>query len=99
MCVYNDTRIGKTESDFFSVHQGMNSIDIQVPLEGLADGAYHYEISILQRSHSYAREKCDCIPNTLPIIIHNQEVFGFKGDKWYSNYWGHMMLKPIIIKK
>lgn len=95
----DDTRIGKTESDFFSVRRGMNEIDIEVPCEGLADGAYHYEISILQRSHSYTREKCDCVPNTLPISIYNQEVFGVKGERWRSNYWGHMMLKPIIVKE
>ena len=95
----DDTRIGKTESDFFSVRKGTNEIEISVPLEGLADGTYHYEISILQRSHSFAREKCDCIPNVLPFTIYNSEVFGIKGEKWKSNYWGHIMMKPVEIMK
>ena len=95
----DDTRIGKTESDYFSVRQGINAIDVRVPCEGLADGNYHFEISILQRSHAYAREKCDCVPNVLPFTIYNSEVFGVKGERWKSNYWGHVMLRPIEIVK
>lgn len=95
---YQDgTRIGKTESESFSVYQGQNEIEIQVPCEGLADGSYYYEISILQRDRSYSREKCDCIPNVLPFSIFNTEVFGIKGERWKSNYWGHVILKPIRI--
>ena len=95
---YQDgTRIGKTESENFSVHQGQNEIEILVPCDGLADGSYYYEISILQRERSYSREKCDCIPNILPFSIFNAEVFGIKGERWKSNYWGHIMLKPIRI--
>ena len=89
------TRIGKTESESFSVHCGANEIPVSVPLEGLADGQYYFEISILQRSRSFGRDKLDCIPNMIPINISNLEVFGFKGDRWWSNYWGHIMLKPI----
>ena len=95
---YQDgTRIGKTESGNFSVCKGKNEIDIQVSCSGLADGAYYYEISILQRSRSYAREKCDCISNTLPFSVFNTEVFGIKGERWQSSYWGHIMFKPIRI--
>ena len=95
---YQDgTRIGKTESGNFSVRKGKNEIDVQVPCSGLADGSYYFEISILQRSHSYAREKCDCITGTLPFSIFNTEVFGIKGESWRSSYWGHIMLKPIRI--
>ena len=96
---YQDgTRIGKTESDFFSVRRGTNEIEAQVPCDGLADGSYYFEISILQRSRSFAREKCDCIPNVIPFSIYNAEVFGIKGERWRSNYWGHIMMKPIAIK-
>ena len=93
---YQDgTRIGKTESEDFSVHQGLNTVSVSVPNDGLADGSYYYEISILQRSRSFAREKCDCIPNVIPFSIHNTEVFGVKGERWRSNYWGHIMMRPI----
>ena len=95
---YQDgTRIGKTESEDFSVQQGLNEIPISVPNDGLADGAYYYEISILQRSRSFAREKCDCIPNVIPFSIYNTEVFGIKGERWKSNYWGHIMMEPIRV--
>ena len=95
---YQDgTRIGKTESEDFSVKQGLNEIPITVPNDGLADGAYYYEISILQRSRSFAREKCDCIPNVIPFSIYNTEVFGIKGERWKSNYWGHIMMEPIRV--
>ncbi len=95
---YQDgTRIGKTESESFSVHRGINEITVQIPCEGLADGSYYYEISILQRSHLYAREKCDCIPDVLPFTVYNTEVFGIPGERWQSNYWGHIMLQPIKI--
>ena len=93
---YQDgTRIAKTESTDFSVHKGLNTVSVSVPNEGLADGAYYYEINILQRSRSFAREKCDCIPDVIPFSIHNREVFGVKGERWISNYWGHIMMKPI----
>ena len=93
---YQDgTRIGKTESEDFSVHQGLNTVSVSVPNDGLADGSYYYEISILQRSRSFAREKCDCVPNVIPFSIHNTEVFGVKGERWRSNYWGHIMMRPI----
>ena len=97
---YQDgTRIGKSESENFSVHKGINTVHVHMPLNGLADGSYYFEISILQRSHSYAREKSDCISNVLPFSIHNTEVFGIKGERWQSKYWGHIMLKPIAITK
>ena len=89
------TRIGKTESETFSVRRGVNEIPVSVPLEGLADGQYYFEIGILQRSRSFGREMLDCIPNVLPVNISNIEVFGFRGDRWWSNYWGHIMLSPI----
>lgn len=95
---YQDgTRIAKTESTDFTVYEGLNMVSVSVPNDGLADGSYYYEISILQRSSSFAREKCDCIPNVIPFSIHNTEVFGVKGERWQSNYWGHIMMKPIAV--
>ena len=95
---YQDgTRIGKTESGEFTVQPGINTVSVLVPNKGLADGAYYYEISILQRSRSFAREKCDCIPNVIPFMIQNTEVFGVKGERWSSNYWGHIMMEPIQV--
>ena len=95
---YQDgTRIAKTESPDFTVHEGLNLVSVSVPNDGLADGSYYYEISILQRIRSFAREKCDCIPNVIPFSIHNTEVFGVKGERWQSNYWGHIMMKPIAV--
>ena len=95
---YQDgTRIGKTESGNFTVRQGINTVEVSVPNAGLADGTYYYEISILQRSRSFAREKCDCIPNVIPFVIHNTDVFGIKGERWNSKYWGHIMMEPIQV--
>lgn len=93
----DSTRIGKTESEGFEVHRGRNEIAVSIPLEGLADGQYYFEISVLQRNRSFAREKCDCIRNMIPITICNTEVFGIKGERWRNDYWGHMMLKPIRV--
>ena len=93
----DSTRIGKTESEGFEVHRGRNEIAVSIPLEGLADGQYYFEISVLQRNRSFAREKCDCIRNMIPITICNTEVFGIKGEHWRSDYWGHVMLKPIRV--
>ena len=95
---YQDgTRIGKTESEDFSVHPGKNEIPVLVSNEGLADGQYYYEISVLQRNRSFAREKCDCIPNVIPFVIYNTEIYGIKGEKWKTSYYGHIMMKPIQI--
>lgn len=95
---YQDgSRIGKTESNNFSVRQGMNRITVSVPCSGLADGTYYYEIDILQRSHYSAREKCDCVVDVLPFSIFNTEVFGIQGERWQSKNWGHIMMSPIRI--
>ena len=95
---YQDgTRIGKTESKRFSVSSGKNRISVSVPNKGLADGSYYYEISILQSSSAYAREKCDCIPNVIPFTIYNTEAFGNRGQRWKSSYWGHIMMEPVQI--
>ncbi len=97
---YQDgTRVGKTESSNFSVHEGINKVHVMVSNEGLADGQYYYEISIIQRNRAFAREKCDCIPNAIPFTICNTEVFGIKGEKWQTSYYGHIMMKPIQIVK
>ena len=96
---YRDgTRIGKTETENFAIHKGKNRISVSVSLEGLADGQYYFEISILHRNRSFAREKCDCIPNVMPLTIFNSEVFGIKGERWQSRYWGHIMMEPIAIR-
>ena len=93
---YQDgTRVGKTESGGFEVHAGLNRIPVSFPLKGLADGQYYFEISVLQRNRTYAREKCDCIPNVLPFIVSNSEVFGVPGERWRSEYWGHVMFEPL----
>ena len=91
------SRIGKTESNDFSVRQGMNRITVSVPCSGLADGSYYYEISILQRIRYSSREKCDCVVDVLPFSIFNTEVFGVQGARWQSKNWGHMMMSPIRI--
>ena len=91
-------RIGKTESESFSVHEGVNEIPVSAPLDGLADGQYYFEISILQYSRSFARELCDCIPNVIPFTIYNTEVFGIVGGRWSTNSWGHIMLQPLMIR-
>ena len=91
------SRIGKTESNDFSVRQGMNRITVSVPCSGLADGSYYYEISILQRIHYSSREICDCIVDVLPFSIFNTEVFGVQGARWQNKNWGHIMMSPIRI--
>ena len=90
-------RIGKAESEGFAVRRGRNEVPVSLPLECLADGQYYFEISVLLRNRTFAREKCDCIRNMIPITICNTEVFGAKGEHWRSDYWGHVMLKPIRV--
>ena len=90
-------RIGKTESDNFSVCEGKNDIRIQIPLEGIADGSYYFEVSVLHLNSSSAREKYDSISHVFPFKVSNTEVFGITGESWNSNYWGNLMMKPIKI--
>ena len=91
------SRLAKTESCNCTVHKGHNGIEVQIPCEGLADGMYHFEISILRRNNQGSRERCDCVPNVLPITIFNTEIYGLKAEKWRIRDWGHFMLKPIQI--
>ena len=63
----------------------------------MADGMYYYEISVLRKSDQGRREKCDCVPNVLPVTVYNTEAFGMSTEKWDSMAWGHMMLQPAQI--
>ncbi|MBR4223462.1 MAG: ABC transporter ATP-binding protein [Oscillospiraceae bacterium] len=89
-------RIGMTESPAFSVHEGSNTVTATIPLRGLADGRYFFEIDLMQRSHLYSRERCDAIPDVLPFAIRNDEAFGIAGEYWLRS-WGHIMLSPIVL--
>ena len=91
------SRLGKTESDSFTVQKGSNEIELGVPCAGMADGMYYYEISVLRKSDQGRREKCDCVPNVLPVTVYNTEAFGMSTEKWDSMAWGHMMLQPAQI--
>ena len=91
------SRLGKTESDSFHVQKGHSEAELQVPCEGLADGMYYYEMSILRKNSQGLREKCDCVPNVFPVTIFNTEVFGLNTEKWTSAAWGHFMLKPARV--
>lgn len=91
------TRVAKTESGNFSIHKGTNEVSISISCEGLADGQYYWELSLIQRSSSAFRERFDCIPNVLPFTIHNDEIFGVKGMSWHTGYYGHIMLQPIKV--
>lgn len=96
---YKDgTRIGKSESENFMVPKEESYLKAVFPLSGIADGEYYFEIDLLHRNDMGAYEKFDGVPETLPFIINNREVFGVKGEEWKNNYWGHMMLKPIFAK-
>ncbi len=35
---------------------------------------------------------------TEPLKKEGTEVFGMKGERWQSNYWGHIMMEPIILQ-
>ncbi|MBO7364377.1 MAG: ATP-binding cassette domain-containing protein, partial [Lachnospiraceae bacterium] len=89
------TRLGKTESENFTLKEGRQEIPVSVPLEGLADGQYYFQISILQRSRAFGGERLDGIPDALPFVIGNREAFGIPGARWNSQFWGHFMMKPI----
>ncbi len=88
-------RLGKTESGSIDVRKGYNEVELQVPCEGMADGMYYYEISILRKNRQGRREKCDCVPNVFPVTIFNREAFGLDTEKWNSVLWGHFMLRPV----
>ena len=89
------SRLGKTESGSITLQEGLNEIGLQVPCEGMADGMYYYEMSILRKNEKGKREKCDCVPNVFPVTIFNREAFGLNTVKWNSANWGHFMLKPV----
>ena len=91
------SRLGKTESENYSVQKGLNEIEIQIPCEGMADGMYYYEMNVSRKNDQGLSEKCDCVSNVFPITIYNTEAFGLNTEKWKSTAWGHFMLKPIEI--
>lgn len=90
-------RVAKTESFDFSVRQGINNIPVKIPLEGIADGAYYFEISLFEFFSNGSKERCDCILNVIPFNIVNREIFGRTGVNWRSEWYGHMMLKPVQV--
>lgn len=93
---YKDgTRVGKSESNNFTVSKGKSIVHVSFPLSGIADGDYYFEINVLHRNDIGAYEKFDGVPETIPFHVANRDVFGIKGEEWKSNYWGHIMLKPM----
>ena len=88
-------RLGKTESCNITVRKGFNEIELRIPCEGMADGMYYYEMSVLRKNKQGRREKCDCVPNVFPVTIFNREAFGMNTEKWNGAVWGHFMLKPV----
>ena len=91
------SRLGKTESQNFTVHKGLNETEIRIPCEGMADGMYFYEMSVCRKNDGGLCEKCDCVPNVFPVTIYNTEAFGLNTEKWKSAAWGHFMLTPVEI--
>ena len=91
------TRLGKTESDGFTVRKGLSDVEIRILCEGLADGMYYYEMSVVRKNDRGLNEKCDCVPNVFPITVFNKEAFGLNTEKWKSAAWGHFMLSPVEV--
>ena len=90
-------RVAKTESFDFAVRQGINKIPVKIPLEGIADGSYYFEISLFEYLKNGSKERCDCILNVIPFNVRNEEMFGRTGAHWRSEWYGHMMLKPVQV--
>ena len=88
-------RVAKTDSNIFSVRQGVNKIPVKIPLDGIADGSFYFEISLFENSQDGFRERCDCVQNVIPFNIRNAEKLGQKNPPWRSDWYGHMMLKPV----
>ena len=92
-------RVAKTESFDFAVLQGINKIPVKIPLERIADGSYYFEISLFEFFSNGSKERCDCIQNVIPFNVVNREIFGRTGGNWRSEWFGHMMLKPVQVVK
>ena len=90
-------RVAKTESFGFAVSQGINRIPVKIPLEGIADGSYYFEISLLEFFKNGSNQRCDCVLNVIPFNISNKETFGRKAIHWRSDWYGHMMLKTVQV--
>ena len=91
------SRLGKTESQNFTVYKGLNETEIRIPCAGMADGMYFYEMSVYRKNDDGLCEKCDSVPNVFPVTIYNTEAFGLNTEKWKSAAWGHFMLRPVEI--
>ena len=91
------SRLGKTESQNYTVRRGLNETEIRIPCAGMADGMYFYEMSVYRKNDEGLCEKCDSVPNVFPVTIYNTEAFGLNTEKWKSAVWGHFMLRPVEI--
>ncbi len=95
---YQDgTRIGKTESSDFDVTQGMNTVKIEIPLRGLAEGSYYFEIMLIRYKEDGSYERIDGIHEALSFQISNSVIFHNPNAYWDTRKWGHIMLSPIRI--
>ena len=90
-------RIGKTESAYFSVRKGIDKIRVKIPLEGIADGSYYYGISIFRQNDNGSRGRCDNVQNVIPFSVKNATVWGQKDVFWRSDWYGHVVFKPVQI--
>ena len=92
------TRVGKTESMDFRLVKGLNEKTISVPLEGVADGSYYYEITLWHVENLQIIEKLDSIADLFPITVVNPDAFGLRGYPWRTDWYAHVMFKPILVR-
>ena len=89
----DDTRVGMSESNEFSLHEGINNISLKVPLDCLINEEYKVEISISQYRDNH-HMRCDCAKEAFFFRIYTKEN-KLKADNWSPTNWGRMRGKPI----
>ncbi len=95
---YQDgTRIGKTESADFDVREGSDPVRIAVPLKGLADGSYYFEVLLIHHTGHGIYDRLDGVSEVLSFQIANPWAYNVTDAGWDIRKWGHMMLDPIVI--
>ena len=94
----DETRVGMTESNNFSVYEGKNEIEFILEPNCLVDGSYFAEVSIVENSDDGLFRKYAGIYNAIYFVITNEKPLALNRE-WRPDIYGNINFPKVIIKK
>lgn len=92
----DDTKMGMSESNYFSCKKGENVIEAEIPLDCFINEEYKVQISITDFQNDGISLRQDCANDAFYFKVHTPEC-GKISDVWRSSTWGRLRGKEIQV--